>query len=106
VVFPRPGVAVAAGPGVEAEAVAHVPRESALVTVAGEQRARAPGVDSPTLLVIFDELAFVAITPWPGLDASALLHALMELPGIRRAPFGRTVPLRLPSGTPTLVGAL
>src|SRR5712692_65807 len=106
VVLPRPGVAVAARPEIDAVTVALVVRESALVAVPCESRALAPGVAARALLGVVRELALVAIAPRPGFHAAAVLPAVVELPDIDGAPLCDARSLRLPVLAATGVGSL
>src|SRR6266849_1728552 len=106
VVLPRPGVAVAARPEIDAVAVALVVRESALVAVPCERRALAPGVGARAVLGVVRELALVAIAPRPGFHAAAVLLAPAELPGINGASLRRARPFRFPVLAATGVGSL
>src|SRR5206468_11753637 len=104
--LPRSGVAVAARPDVHAVAAALVVRESALVAVPGEGRARAPGVDSRAMLRVVGEFALVAIAPGPGLHAAAVLPALVEFPDVSGASPGRALPFRLAVRATARIGIL
>src|SRR5205814_10324604 len=106
VLLPRPGVAVAARPGIDAVAAALVAREAALVAVPGEGGARPPAVDPRAVLGVVREIALVTIAPGPGLHAAAVLPALVEFPDVDGASLCYALPVRLPVPAATGVRSL
>src|SRR6266705_2870306 len=106
IVFPGPGISVAARPDIGAVAVTLVVRESALVAVAGERRASAPGVAAHAVLGVFEKVPVVTVAPAPGFHAAAVLLALMELADIDRASLCGALSLRLSVLAAAGVGSL
>src|SRR5438128_748465 len=106
IVFPGPGVGVAARPDIGAVAVSLVVRESALVAVAGKRRARAPGVATHAVLGVVQKIPVVAVAPGPGFHAAALLLAFMELADIDGASLCGAPSLRLSVLAAAGVGSL
>src|SRR5712691_575675 len=106
IVLPGPGVGVAARPDINAVAVSLVARESALVAVAGERRARAPRIAAHAVLGVVQKISVVAVAPGPGFHAAALLLAFMELADIDGASLCGALSLRLPVLAAAGVGSL
>src|SRR5262249_24523613 len=106
VVLPGAGIAVAARPGVEPEAVALVAGHLALVAVAREQALRAPDVAPPAFHVVVHEGAFVAVTARPAFHALAVLLAQVEFAFVRRDPLRLALSLGLAVHAAALVRAL
>src|SRR6266581_3510759 len=106
IVFPGPGISVAARPDIGAVAVSLVVRESALVAVAGKRRARAPGVAAHAVLGVVQKIPVVAVAPAPGFHAAALLLAFMELADIDGASLCGAPSLRLSVLAAAGVGSL
>src|SRR5712691_4772068 len=106
IVLPGPGVGVAARPDINAVAVSLVARESALVAVAGERRARAPRIAAHAVLGVVQKISVVAVAPGPGFHAAALLLAFMELADLAGASLCGALSLRLPVLAAAGVGSL
>src|SRR6266705_5569133 len=106
IVFPRPGVGVAARPDIDAVVVSLVVHESALVAVAGERRARAPRIAAHAVLGVVQKIPVVTVAPAPGFHAAAVLLALMELADIDRASLCGAPSLRLSVLAAAGVGSL
>src|SRR6266704_2895976 len=106
IVFPGPGISVAARPDIGAVAISLVVREPALVAVAGERRARAPGVAAHAVLGVVQKIPVVAVAPAPGFHAAALLLAFMELADIDGASLCGAPSLRLSVLAAAGVGSL
>src|SRR6266540_2007987 len=106
IVFPGPGISVAARPDINAVAVSLVVRESALVAVAGKRRARAPGVAAHAVLRVVQKIPVVAVAPAPGFHSAALLLAFMELADIDGASLCGAPSLRLSVLAAAGVGSL
>src|SRR6266705_2204240 len=106
IVFPGPGISVAARPDINAVAVELDVRESALVAVAGERRARAPSVAAHAVLGVVQKISVVAVAPGPGFHAAALLLALAELADMDGASLFGALSLRLSVLAAAGVGSL
>src|SRR6266567_1083960 len=106
IVFPGPGISVAARPDIGAVAISLVVREPALVAVAGERRARAPGVATHAVFGVVQKISIVAVAPGPGFHAAALLLAFMELADIDGASLCGAPSLRLSVLAAAGVGSL
>src|SRR6266705_1911473 len=106
IVFPGPGVGVAARPDINAVAVSLVVHESALVAVAGKRRARAPSVAAHAVLGVFEKVPVVAVAQAPGFHAAALLLALAELADMDGASLFGALSLRLSVLAAARVGSL
>src|SRR6266702_971869 len=94
IVFPGPGISVAARPDIGA------------VAVAGERRASAPGVAAHAVLGVVQKISVVAVAPGPGFHAAAVLLAFMEFADIDGASLCGAPSLRLSVLAAAGVGSL